>query len=144
MNSYTYDEISVGQEESFRIDLTDEKVRAFRAITGDKNPLHTDVEYAKSKNYNDKVVYGMLTASFLSTLAGMYLPGKYSLIHSVEVKFPKALYASEGNNLTVHGKVLEKVDRFNLLILKVSIENSVGEKVCRGTMKVGVVTGEDK
>lgn len=141
MNCYTYDEINIGHEESFSVELTEEKVQMFCAITGDKNPLHTDVDYAKSKNYKDKVVYGMLTASFFSTLAGMYLPGKYSLIHSVEVKFPEAVYITENCNLTVRGKVMEKNDVFKLLILKVTIENDAGKKVCRGTMKVGVMDG---
>lgn len=142
MNGYTYDQISVGQEESFKAELTEEKVKAFCAITGDKNPLHTDANYAKSKNYSDKVVYGMLTASFLSTLAGMYLPGEFSLIHSVEVKFPKPVYLATDSILTIRGKVTDKNDTFKLLTLKISIENSAGEKVCRGVMKVGILDGK--
>jgi acyl dehydratase len=139
MNSYSYDDIELGHEESFRSELTEDKVKAFCSITGDVNPLHTDENYAKTRNYNDKVVYGMLTASFLSTLAGMYLPGEYSLIHSVEVKFLRPVYVTEGCGLTISGKVTEKSDLFKLLTLKVSIQNDSGEKVCRGTMKVGVL-----
>ncbi|WP_195282623.1 MaoC/PaaZ C-terminal domain-containing protein [Harryflintia acetispora] len=138
MNCYHYDEIQIGQEESFSFQITEEKVLAFRSMTGDINPLHTDTAYARSKGYQDKVVYGMLTASFLSTLAGVYLPGQYSLIHSVEVKFPNAAYAGS-TVFTVHGKVIEKNDLFKLLKIKVNILNGNGACVCRGVMKVGVI-----
>ena len=48
----------------------------------------------------------MLTASFLSTLAGIYLPGEKSLIHSVETKMIKPVFI--GDELIVTGKVSEK------------------------------------
>lgn len=138
MNSYRYSEIAVGHKESFKVTLTSEMVRVFGELTGDFNPLHVDSEYAKSKGYDDKIVYGMLTSSFLSTLAGMYLPGKYSLIHSVEVKFPKPVYVT-GGNLTITGIVSEKNDTFNLLTIKVSICDDKGNKLCRAIMKVGLL-----
>lgn len=140
MNSYTYNEIVCGQEETFCVEITDEMVKAFGAITGDQNPLHTDADYAKSKNYKDKVVYGLLTASFTSTLAGMFLPGKYSLIHEVEAKFPKPVYV--GDTITIRGTVTEKDDKFQLLTLRVDIRNAKGDKVCRGQMKVSVRDGD--
>ncbi|MDR2656489.1 MAG: MaoC family dehydratase N-terminal domain-containing protein, partial [Oscillospiraceae bacterium] len=68
MNTYTYDEIPVGHEEQFQAVITPEHMRLFREITGDVNPLHGDAEYAASKGYPGMVAYGMLTASFLSTL----------------------------------------------------------------------------
>lgn len=140
MNEYTYSEITIGQEETFSVTVTSEKVKAFSEITGDINPLHIDENYAKSKNYTDKVVYGMLTASFLSTLAGMYLPGKYSVIHSVEVKFLKPVYVDPDVMLTVTGKVVEKNDTFQRITLKITIISNDQEKVCRGTMKIGVLS----
>ena len=64
----------------------------------------------------------MLTASFFSTMAGVYLPGKYSLIHSVEVKFLRPIYPG--------------------MVLTVRVENGDGEKLCKGIMKVGVLDEE--
>lgn len=83
-------------------------------------------------------MYGMLTASFLSTLAGMYLPGERSLIHEVETKFIKPLVLHGNTNLTIHGKITEKNDAFNRIVIKVQITSDNGEKILRGTMKVGV------
>lgn len=134
MNAYTYEQIDVGHKESFDVTVTEEMMEHFLQITGDVNPLHMDAEYAVTRNYADKVVYGMLTSSFYSTLAGVYLPGKYSLIHSVESKFLKPVYV--GDTLTVSGTVKEKEDAYRMLILNLLILNQKGEKVSKGTMQI--------
>ena len=136
MNEYTYEEINVGQKESFEVTVTDEMMASFCELTGDINPLHNDSDYAVSKGHPGRVVYGMLTGSLLSTLAGVYLPGKRSLIQEVKIKFPKPVYI--GDTLTVEGVVEEKHDSYSLIIIKVTIKNQKGEKVCRARMQVGV------
>lgn len=137
MNEYTYDEIAIGQEESFQVTVSEEMMEQFLQITGDVNPLHRDAAYAATRQYVDKVVYGMLTASFFSTLAGVYLPGRYSLIHSVETKFLRPVYV--GDMLTVSGTVKEKEDAYRMLILNLLIKNQKGEKVVKGTMQIKVL-----
>jgi len=137
MNKYTFDEINIGQEESFCVTITEEMMDSFRNITGDVNPLHTDETFAKEKGYEKKVAYGMLTASFLSTMAGVYMPGENSLIQSVEVKFSKPVFA--GNVITYTGKVSEKNDTFNFIVLKVTGTLEDGTKVLKATMQIGVL-----
>jgi len=137
MNHYTYDEIFVGQKESFQVTVTEEMLRSFYHISGDVNPLHNDGAYAKSQGYPDRVAYGMLTASFLSTLAGVWLPGEKSLIHQVEIEFPAPVFI--GDELTVEGSVKEKNDTFRFLIVKTCIKNQNGKKVLRGKMRIQVL-----
>ncbi len=138
MNEYKFEDIKIGMEEQFQVSITDKMVQSFREITGDINPLHNDLEYVKSKGYNQKVIYGMLTSSFLSTLAGVYIPGKYSLIHSVEILFKKPVFISS-SPLTIKGKVTEINDVFKCFTMNVEILNNKNEKVLRGKMKVGVI-----
>lgn len=136
MNDLSYEEIEVGHRESFSVTVTEEMMDKFLAITGDVNPLHNDEDYARSAGHPGRVVYGMLSASLLSTLAGVYLPGKRSLIHEVKIKFAKPVYI--GDTLTVEGTVEEKHDVYSLLVLKVTVRNQSGDKVCRAKMQVGV------
>jgi len=136
VNEYTYEEIEIGHKESFSVTITKEMLQSFKQITGDINPLHNDEEYAKSKGHPQVVAYGMLTASFLSTLAGVYLPGKRSLIHETNVKFAKPVYV--GDTINIEGIVDEKNDTFSLLMIKFNMRNQNGVKICRGTMQVGV------
>jgi 3-hydroxybutyryl-CoA dehydratase len=137
MNNYTFDELNVGMTESFKVSITEEMLDAFKGITGDVNPLHNDEEFAKAKGHPGRVAYGMLTASFLSTLAGVYIPGERSLIQQVETKFAKPVYI--GDELTVTGEITELVESVQRLELKVTITNQDGKKVLRGTMGILVV-----
>ncbi len=138
IREYKFEDIKIGMEEKFVAFITEEMVEAFCKITGDINPLHNDLEYAKSKGYQEKVVYGMLTSSFLSTLAGVYLPGKYSLIHSVEILFKKPVLISD-SPLTIKGRVIEINEIFKQFTIRFEILNNKKEKVVRGKMKVGVI-----
>lgn len=137
MNEYLIDELNVGKEEFFRVKITEEKVEQFATITGDYNSLHTNDFYAREKGFSQKVVYGMLTASFFSTLAGMYLPGKYSLIQGVELKLVKPVYIND--ELIVKGIVEEIHQSVQTIDIRVEIFNQVDEKVVKGKMRIGLL-----
>ena len=143
MNHYTFEEIKTGMEEQFSVTITEQMMQQFQEMTGDVNPLHCDETFAKEKGFDGKVAYGMLTASFLSTMAGVYLPGENSLIQSVEVKFVKPVFP--GEEITFTGKVSEVNDTFRFLVLKVTgtvtgeKENErYGTKVLKAVMQIGV------
>lgn len=138
MNEYTYSDLEIGQAESFSKEITVEMEEQFRQITGDINPLHRDDVYAEeigNGKFKSHVTFGMLTASLYSTLAGVYLPGKYSLIHSIEnISFKKPVYA--GDVLTVSGVVNGKQDDFKLIRVSARITNSDGKVVSKADMKI--------
>ena len=142
MNRYTFEEIEIGQKEGFDATITEAMMEQFRKITGDVNPLHTDDAFAKEKGFEGKVAYGMLTASFLSTMAGVYMPGENSLIQSVEIKFAKPVFP--GDQISFTGKVAEKNDTFRFIVLKVTgtviggKEDRKGTKVLKAAMQIGV------
>lgn len=137
MNYYTWEQLKIGLTESFDVTIDERKMMSFCEITGDVNPLHNDENFAKEKGYETRVCFGMLTASFLSTLAGVYLPGEKSLIQEVDVKFVRPVLL--GDHLTVTGTVQELNDTVRQIVLKVVIINSEGIKVLRGKMKVGLL-----
>lgn len=141
MNEYKLCDIEIGMEVSFNKTVTIEMENSFREISGDENPLHKDDEFAKEISdgkFRSHVAFGMLTASLYSTMAGMYLPGKFSLIHSFDdLSFLNPVFV--GDNLTVTGKVVDKVDDLRLIVLKVSIRNQEKKVVSRAKMKVLVM-----
>lgn len=136
MNTYTFEELNVGMQESFTVTVTDEMMAAFRQLSGDENPLHCDEAYARQSGFPGRVVYGMLTASFYSTLAGVYLPGERSILQAVDSKFRSPVYI--GDRLTVTGKIAEKNDTFRMITVKAEISNQQGKKVSKATLQVGV------
>lgn len=136
MNEYSFSEIQIGDKESFNYEIDETKMKLFCQISGDENPLHTNIEFAKEKGYAENVVYGQLTATALSTLAGMYLPGKFSIIHTIETNFLKPVFLSKCP-LNVVGIVKEKDERFKTITLKFEIFDTDRVKVCKGKMRIG-------
>ena len=135
MNEYTFEQLQVGQTETFAVTVTDGMMDAFRLLSGDVNPLHCDPVFAKTCGYPGVVCYGLLTGALLSRLAGVHLPGKNSLIHSVEIEFPAPVFV--GDALTVTGVVKEKDERFRTIGVKAVVVNGEGRKVCRGKLRIG-------
>lgn len=134
LNTYRYNDIKIGLSHSFERIITKDMESSFREITGDQNPMHIDDEYAKEHSYSEHIMFGMLTASFYSTLAGMYLPGKYSLIHSIDIKLTNPVYLND--KLTISGIVKEKEDSLNLIIVKAIIKNQDGKTVSKANIKI--------
>lgn len=141
MNEYEYDQIEIGMNAHFHKTITAEMEEQFRQLSGDDNPLHRDDGFAQviSKGvYKSHVAFGMLVAAMYSTMAGMYLPGKYSLIHSInELSFMKPVFV--GDKLDVIGTVVDKIDDLRLLILKVIIKNQDNRIVSKAKMRVLVM-----
>ena len=141
MNEYVIDQIQIGMEHSFKKVITTEMEDNFREISGDENPLHWDDRFAigiGNGRFKGHVSFGMLTASLYSTMAGVFLPGKYSLIHSFdELSFLSPVYA--GDELEVTGKIVDVKAELNLIMLKVVIRNQDKKVVSRAKMKVLVM-----
>lgn len=135
MNHYTFQELKTGMRAEFTVTADADKMEKFYQITGDANPLHRNPAFAKSQGYPGTVSYGMLTASFLSALAGMYLPGEKSLIQSVNVKFLQPVFP--GDVLRVCGEVKELHASVQQMVLGVAVYKQDGSRVLRGEMKTG-------
>ena len=136
MNHYKFSELSVGMEEQFEVTVTEKMHNAFTGITGDINPMHMDEEYSKNNGYDGKLVYGMLTASFYSTLVGVYLPGENCIFHEVKTTFNSPVYI--GDRLTVSGKITDLHEGFQRATIKAVIRNDKGTIVSRATLTTGV------
>lgn len=139
MEHYRFEDLKVGMEKEFSVPVTEEKMQMFTQISGDVNPLHLDDEFAKKQGFPSRVVYGMLTASFYSTLAGVYLPGERCLLYEVDTKFTKPVFLTEGETLTVWGRIEEVNETFGYICLKARVRNQRGEIVSRAKIMAGVL-----
>lgn len=138
MNNYKFNDIKLDMQEEFKVEITHKMQENFREITGDINPMHSNIEFAKQKGFDNILVFGMLTSSFFSKLVGVYLPGKNCLFQECkEIKFHKPVFI--GDVLTVSGTVVEIDERFRRITIKAIIRNQNNVKVCSGKLIVGVL-----
>jgi 3-hydroxybutyryl-CoA dehydratase len=137
MQEYLFSEIVVGLKHSFEVILSEDKMQKFLEISGDTNPMHLDSTYAKAKGMKDRVVYGMLSSSFYSTLVGVYLPGKFALLHQINLQFSKPVFV--GDKLIISGEVVSINDTFRQIEVKAQIFNQNLQKISRAKIKIGIV-----
>ena len=135
MNNYKFEDLKMGMSESFTVTVTEEMMKSFLELSGDENPLHNDEEFAKTQGYDNKVVYGLLTTSFISKLVGVLLPGKYCLLQGIDIKFVKPVYV--GDILIVRGVVDELHESVKRLTVKIEVINQDEKKVVKGKVEVG-------
>jgi acyl dehydratase len=130
----TWEEIEIGTEASFSVDVSAEKVKSFIAVSGDQNPLHQDAAFARARGFVDPLAHGMLLGSFFSALVGTYLPGLYTTYLGQELQFRNPVYI--GEQVTVRGRVKEKIDAVKTLVLETTIEKSDGTIAVKGIARV--------
>ncbi len=135
MNNYRFEDLSIGMSESFTVTVTEEMMKLFYELSGDENPLHVDREFAVEQGYMDKVVYGLLTTSFVSRLVGVLLPGRYCLLQGIDLKYTKPVYV--GDILIVRGIVDELHESVQRLVVRVDIMNQDEKKVVKGKVEIG-------
>ena len=133
-SEYTFDEIKIGQSKKFQVIITESMVNDFAKISGDFSPIHMDEEYAKSTTFKKRVVHGMLLASFLSRVDGMYLPGKHALYFSQNVEFRNPCFI--GDELTIESKVTDKSISTKILKIESKIFNQKNKILLYGEGKV--------
>ena len=95
LSEYTFEEIKIGLKKEFSVKITEELVNDFAKITGDFSPIHINEDFAKSRKFKGRVVHGMLLASFLSQMVGMYLPGKHAIYLSQSLEFHNPCFIND-------------------------------------------------
>jgi len=133
-SEYSFDEIELGMQKSFKVDISKNMLDVFGRDSGDYNPLHMSEEYASSTSFKKRVCSGMFLASFFSRLVGMYLPGKHALHISQSLTFVNPCFI--GETITVEGKVIDKSPATKIIKLETTITNESGKRVIDGKARV--------
>ncbi|HYW54147.1 MAG TPA: MaoC/PaaZ C-terminal domain-containing protein [Dongiaceae bacterium] len=84
--------------------ITEADVVQFAQLTGDWNPIHTDVEFAKSTPYGQRLAHGLLGLSFAIGLldrTGAFSGSVIANLGLEEWKYPKPLFIGD----TIHAVV---------------------------------------
>jgi acyl dehydratase len=126
-----------GQHASFTKTFTEDDVRRFIEITGDVNPLHVDEEFAATTRFGRRVIHGMLTASILSTMVGMFIPGRGAIYRSQTITFLRPVHV--GDTVTAHFTIRSVDAERHRLTIDATIVNGEGECVLEGICEAGLL-----
>jgi len=104
MNKYKFKNLRLGQSSLFKVKIKKELIRKFLSLSKDYSKIHIKKEFAQRYGFKSKIVHGMLLGFFYSRLIGVYLPGKYSLLINMDIKFNKPIYINDV--VTIKGKIV--------------------------------------
>ena len=132
---YKFEDLSLGMTHETHHVITEKDIDLFAEVSGDRNPLHMDEEFAKNTAFGQRIAHGALTASYISGILGNDLPGPGSIFVGLSMRFRRPVYI--GSKVIVRVEVTEMIERGNRVTLKVSC-NVDGKAAISGEAKVMV------
>ncbi|HEY2886908.1 MAG TPA: MaoC family dehydratase [Rhizomicrobium sp.] len=85
--TYYIEDLKPGMSESFAKTVTERDIALFGEVSGDVNPVHFDEGFAKSTIFKGRIAHGVLSASYISTVLGMKMPGPGTIFMSLTTRF---------------------------------------------------------
>ena len=106
MTELNYDSLQIGDEiPSYTTPaITRSTLALFAGASGDHNPMHIDIDFAKKAGMDDVFAQGMLGMAYLGRVLTNWLP--QTAIRQYGVRF--GAITNLGDRITCSGKVIEK------------------------------------
>src|ERR1700761_9191109 len=82
-----FEDLAVGMRATIRKTVENEDVLSFAELSGDHNPIHLSEHFARKTRFGGRIVHGLYTASLISGVIGMRLPGPGAVYISQTLRF---------------------------------------------------------
>jgi phosphate acetyltransferase len=130
----TFDEIEIGDTAELTRVLKPQDIELFAVMSGDVNPAHVDLEYARQDVFHKVIAHGMWGGALISAVLGTQLPGPGTIYlkQSLSFRHPVGL----GDKVLVRVTVKEKVEDKRKIVLDCECINQNGEIVIKGEAEV--------
>ena len=95
LNGFYFEDLKVGTTDEFSKTISEADIQTFADVSGDKNPVHLNPEYAKATVFKGCIAHGILIASFVSTVIGTRMPGPGCIYVAQNLKFKAPVRAGD-------------------------------------------------
>lgn len=123
--------------------VTPDVYYSFQRCSNDFNPLHTDVQWAKGKGFQECVMYGNILNAFVSHFVGMLLPSRNVIIQTQDIAFHKPVFLNDEIKLESSIEdVSESVCIVNYKLKFTKVPKEDNEKsvlVAKGHVQIGLL-----
>ena len=120
-----FEDLAIGMRATIHKTVENEDVIGFAELSGDHNPIHLSEHFARKTRFGGRIVHGLYTASLISGVIGMRLPGPGAVYISQTLNFLGPVKI--GDDIEVSVEVVELTEKGRRVRLK--CECRVGEKV---------------
>ena len=85
--SYFFEDLAPGMRETLLKTVMADDVIGFATLSGDHNPIHLSDHFARKTRFGGRIAHGLYTASLISAVLGMRLPGPGAVYLSQTLNF---------------------------------------------------------
>jgi acyl dehydratase len=125
---------AIGTEATLSRTITEDDILLFAIVSGDKNPLHLDADYAERSLFGKRIAHGFLIGSLISAVLGNVLPGPGSVYLGQTLRFLAPIHI--GDTVTVIVKVVALREDKRIVTLHTNCTNQHGNLVLSGEATV--------
>ena len=107
MTELNYDSLKVGDElpAMTTAPVSRHTLALYCGASGDHNPIHVDLDYAKAAGLDDVIAHGVLSMGYLARMLNNWVPQQK--IRSYRTRF--TAMTNVGDTVTCTGRILEKL-----------------------------------
>jgi len=138
MKQLTYDDIRVGDELAAfaTAPISRHALALYCGASGDHNPIHVDIDFARSAGMDDVFAHGMLSMAYLGRLLTDLVPQER--LRSYGVRF--AAITHVGDAVRCSGRVVEKFEQDGERRIRVELTTASqdGDIKLRGDAVIGL------
>ena len=109
MTQPTFDSLNVGDEIPALTtpSVSRHTLALYCGASGDHNPIHVDLDFAKSSGLDDVIAHGMLSVGYLAKMLTNWVP--QSALRSFNNRF--TAMTQIGDTVSCSGKIVEKFEK---------------------------------
>lgn len=93
--SIDFEAIEIGATYLRTREICSKDVIDFAEVSGDKNPVHIDEDFAKNTVFKKRIAHGLMSAGMFSAIFGMDFPGPGCVYVSQTLKFLRPVYIGD-------------------------------------------------
>lgn len=127
-------QLAVGDRAQLIRTLGLQDIQLFAAVSGDVNPAHLDIDYAKDTPFHGVIAHGLWGGSLISAILGTQLPGPGTVYLDQSLHFSRPVRL--GDTVTASVTCTAKNDETHRATFDCLVVNQRGETVIRGVAEV--------
>ena len=120
--------LEIGQTYAHDFTFSQDEVNRFAEVTGDKNPVHTDAEFAAKTLFKVPIMHGMLGAALFSKVFGVLFPGDGTIYLSQTLNFLRPMFVD--TNYEAIFTVKDVMKDKHRAIIETAIKDKTTGKIC--------------